>query len=422
MVTLSTPTGAARHHDLMWIRARVASGAYDIEPRIANVAVNVLRCSQQETVSDERLDDPGSVRAGRPNQRYTLARQALLVPPDAERSNDATFPDEPVIVAVAGERWERVDAFDASAPASRHFTLDADTGSICFGNGVNGRIPARGEEIRAESYRTCAGAAGNVAANQRWRFRREDLGAILRNSAAAVGGADPETLAELELRGQAALRRPERAVTSADIERVALATPHVHVARAKAIAHCPHPESITVVVLPKVRPRRARLSTHVSGAFRRAVERHLERHRLLCDELHVAAPVFVDVAVRARLRLVKGAGPAMVIARAREALDRFLRGDLDLTQPSAAAESAAAAPTPCPTRWPFGRAVMLSEIYAVLEGVRGVDTAWAVELDGRRDGAIVSRDAARGIPLPPTGLVVPGAHQIVVDDRRGARA
>jgi hypothetical protein len=64
---------------------------------------------------------------------------------------------------------------------------------------------------------------------------------------------------------------------------------------------------------------------------------------------------------------------------------------------------------------------MLSEIYAVLEGVKGVDTVWAVELTGRQAGAIVPRDAANGIPLPPIALAVAGAHQLVVDERPGSR-
>ena len=413
VVTLAMPRGAARHHHLMWLRARLASGAYDIEPRVANVAVNVLPCSQQESVSDERLDDAASVQAGGPNQTYRLRRAPLLVPSDPTA--------EPVIVTVDGDRWQRVDSFDASAPGSQHFVLDLDQGVIEFGNGLNGRIPAKGQDIRAASYRTCAGAAGNVAANQRWRFRREDIGgATLRSHAAAAGGADPESVAELELRGQAAFRRPARAVTAADIERVAIATPHVHVARAKAIPNCPHPESITVVVLPKVRPGRPRQSTRVSEAFRRSVQRHLERHRLLCDELHVTPPVFVAIGVRARLRLVKGAGPALVIARAREQLDRFLRGDLDLSDVPSQDRSPAA--TACPTRWPFGRAVMLSEIYAVLERVRGVDTVWAVELSGRQGGVTVPRDAANGIPLSPIALAVAGTHELLIDERNGGRA
>jgi Baseplate J-like protein len=471
-VTLPTPPAANRRQGAVWIRSRIVHGAYDIEPRLRNVAVNVIPCSQKETVRDERV----ATGNGRPDQVHSLARRPLLlptdVPPTALVSSDVadwprlmsearrTHPAlgarlfdlrsasgdgsdteyrrvrelnhdvagalaalgpllgrEAVVVTVDDERWQRVESFDGSHPASTHFVLDSESGRLLFGNGLNGRIPAEGEEIRAVWYQTSAGNKGNVAADQRWRSRTADVtGVTLRNVAAAAGGADPETIAELELRGQAALRRPWRAVTQRDLERLALATPHVHVARAKAIANCPQPEMLTVVVLPKVRPGRKRPPTHVSQAFLAAVRRHLERRRLICDSLSVIAPIFIEVRVSARLRLVKGASPTAVLDRAREALDRFFRGELDLARVAATPETVLAS-SPCPTRWPFGRAVVPSEIYAVLDTVKGVDTVWNVVLRAQRGSEIVRPDGSGAIPLPPVGLVVAAAHDVAIDDR-----
>jgi predicted phage baseplate assembly protein len=325
---------------------------------------------------------------------------------------------DPVVVTVDGELWEPVDSFALSHSESRHFVVDVDAGRVLFGNGLNGRIPAKDADIRAVWYRTCAGVRGNVAANHPWRAADGwPAGVTLQNIAAASGGAEPETLDALELRAQASLRRPNRGVTSRDLERLAIETPVVHVARARAVVNWPQPEMITVVVLPKGRPGRVRPRADVSAAFLEQVRRHLERHRLLCDQLRVIAPVFVEVSVKASLRLVKGASPASVIARASEALDRFFRGELDLSRDTRV-PSLPPLVSPCPTRWPFGRAVRVSEVYAALESVVGVDTVWGLELQGRIGTVAVPRDRANGIPLPSIGLVLSGTHDLVVEEPR----
>jgi predicted phage baseplate assembly protein len=253
-----------------------------------------------------------------------------------------------------------------------------------------------------------------VAKGLTWKFRALAVpGVSLRNPSPAIGGADLEPLAEMELRARAQLNRPQRAVTLLDIERLALSTPHAHVARAYAIPNCPTPGRITVVVVPKIRPGRTGPPARPSDAFLAAVRRHLEERRLLCDNLRVLGPIYVEVRVAARLRLAKGAGAAAVIVRATNTLDRFFSGEdaASLDQPA----SADAAMSPCPTRWPFGRSVFPSDVYAVLDGVAGVDAASDVVLSARRNGVPIAADATGAIPVPRIGLVFAGPHDLVVD-------
>ncbi len=479
-VTLPVPKDAQPERELFWIRARIASGYYDIEPRLRQIAVNVLPCVQRETVREELLGQS----SGRPDQHFELKKGPLLFPePDPsakvtssqiaawdhvstelERANPAlaatvaqssstwqqaayrqvnalscglagganTAPDSAglaqllgsvaVVVEVDGEVWQAVGSFDDSGPTSQHYLLDVDDegASIVFGNGLNGRVPAKDEQIRALWYQVSAGGLGNVGKNMHWKFRSVGIpGVALTNPTSASGGADPESLNDLELRAQASLHRPERAVTLEDIESLALATPGVYVARAEAIPNCPTPEAITVVAVPKVRPGRTGSPMPPSKAFLGAVRNHLEQRRLLCDNLRVIGPPYIEVRVSATLRVTKGASPAAVAERARQALDRFLTGQLQPTDRSAEfaddPQRAAALQSPCPTRWPFGRSVFLSEVYAILDDVPGVDFATNVVLRAWRGTIPVVADQAGAIPVPRTGLVFAGPHELIAE-------
>jgi predicted phage baseplate assembly protein len=404
-VVLPLPGDATSHRGRVWLRARIARGTYDIEPRLRHIGVNGLPCVQMETVRDELLGR-GS---GRPDQSFPLAKGPVLVP-DGE---------PPVLVEVAGERWQYVESFDDAGPSDAHYGFDPDAGRVIFGNGLNGRIPMPGQDVRARLYRTSMGRAGNVARNLTWRFRnRAVAGVTLINPEPAVGGADPESIDEMELRARALLNRPSRAVTLNDIERLALGTPYVHVARAQAVANHPRPGAIMVIAVPKIRPGRTGPPNPPSAAFLTAVQRHLQQRRLLCDDLRVVGPIYVEVTVTTRLRLRKGAGATAVIERARQAIERFLLGDSleDLQEvPDPNARQA-----PCPTRWPFGRPVYPSEVYAVLDQVGGVDSVAALSLSARSNAAAVTPDAAGAIRVPARGLVFGGAHAITVqaDSRR----
>jgi predicted phage baseplate assembly protein len=398
-VTLSVPVQAARERDLVWIRVRIVRGYYDIEPRLRQIGLNVLPCAQRETVSEERLGRGN----GRPDQVFQLANGPLLI----SESGPAA------LVEVNGQTWESVSSLDDASPASQQYVLDVASGRAIFGNGLNGQIPQPGADVRAKRYQVSSGRSGNVAKGLNWRFRTLVVpGVALTNAEPAAGGTDPESLNDLELRARAQLSRPQRAITLGDIEGLALGTPGVYVARAHAIPNCPTPERITVVAVPKVRPGRTGPPQPPSDTFLRTVRRHLQQRRLICDDLRVTGPIYIEVEVAATLRLSKGAGAAGVIERARLALDGFLSGEDDLLP--RVESSPGVDVTPCPTRWPFGRWVFPSEVYAALDRVNGVDAITNLALTARRNGAAVGADDTGAIPVPRIGLVYAGAHRLTV--------
>lgn len=326
--------------------------------------------------------------------------------------------------------WERVEDFDASGPDDPHFVLDATTGRVTFGDGVNGRIPQAysgasgqlpqpsssesGGRVRVIAYASGGGAAGNVAAGQIARIAevyhidaRDLSGALdeVKNEGAATGGSEREELEDAEARARRDLKTCYQAVTSADYETLTLATPGLRVARARAIplfapglANYPTeiaPASVTVVVVPYS----TALKPVPSPEFLRTVCRHLDRHRLVTTQVHAVAPHYVRVSVRATVLLSAGFDPVSTTAEVDRQLNNFLR-------PLPAEDD------PDGEGWPFGRAVYKSEVYQLIESVEGVDCVEKVTLEAEGTGAL--RNAQGNILIPPLSLVYAGEHTIEI--------
>ncbi|NUM68885.1 putative baseplate assembly protein, partial [candidate division KSB1 bacterium] len=296
------------------------------------------------------------------------------------------------------EDWQRVEDFESSAAGDRHYVLEVETGEVTFGNGQNGRIPGEGRSMRAYSYQTSRGSEGNVSAGLTWRIEKSGAaGARGMNVLPTSGGREPETIAEAQLRAQEEMTSRQRAVTSADFEQLALATPGLRVARAKALPNY-HPEfpklhlpgNVTVVAVPALRSNRV---TPAAGAgFLQTVQRHLEARRLVATVVHVIAPAYVEVAVRGKIFKQKKSDTKEVEKRALAALQKFLH---PLTG------------GPNQDGWTFGRP---AEIYQLLDEVEGVDHVVGIELDA----VALQQLAQKIITIPPNALVYSGEHNLEI--------
>ena len=343
---------------------------------------------------------------------------AAMCPTVAEKSPTTVVEWEPRREQTRWRDWIRVDDFDASGPEDPHFVLDARAGEVRFGDGVNGDIPPAPaseteENIRLISFQAGGGAAGNVLAEavaafaEPYGVKTDErlLELAVSNHAAAEGGLDEEPLEDAQARARRDLKTQYRAVTAEDFEYLALNTPGLRVARARAIPlfapgvkgypQAQSPASVSVVVVPygtSLRP-------FPSEGFVRTVCRHLDRHRILTTRVHVIGPEYVGVGVSATVRLHTQFGQAETLARVRRSLDNFLR-------PLPAEDD------PDGEGWPFGRTVFRSEIYQLIENVEGVDCVEKVAL--RAAGVGVARSAEGNILIPPQSLVYPGEHAVEV--------
>jgi Baseplate J-like protein len=307
--------------------------------------------------------------------------------------------------------WIRVADFDSSGPGDPHFVLDAGSGVVSFGDGINGDIPQAADDrnIRIISLQTCVGAEANVPAKTIGSLAEPfliTLPAALRELGcsqvvAASGGAGIETIEDAQVRARRDLRNHYQAVTSSDFEFLALHTPGLRVARAKAIplfsaAGKSDPQaSVTVIVLPY-----SLLAKPVpSDNFRRTVCRHLDRHRLITTRVEVVAPNYVRVSVQAIVLLKSGFDSDASHTAIIGALEGFLRPIPRIDDP-------------VNEGWPFGRTVYKSEIYELIENVDAVDCVETVVLAA--EGTSAGRDETGNISISPLSVVFSGNHQVDV--------
>ncbi|HEX3035149.1 MAG TPA: putative baseplate assembly protein, partial [Thermodesulfobacteriota bacterium] len=392
-IVLDGPSSMDKEDGLYWIRCRLEAGRYEIPPLINMVLLNTISAVQIETVKDEYL---GTVLEA-PGQTVRLKKSPVI-----EGSQKIQVQGE------SGEEdWDEVDDFEFSSPDDPHYIFNPESGEITFGNGLNGRIPLGSEKIRA-SYKTTLGPKGNIAKGQKWWIDEIGFeGIIGENLRGATGGEAAESIENAKGRARRDLGTRYRAVTSGDYEQLALSTPGLRVARAKAIPgynpdypcfpiHYPGvsiPGVVTVVVVPHAREGTV---TPVPGeGFIQTVFRHLDVHRLVTADLYVIGPEYVKVSVGCKVRLKKKSSPAEIGKRVRKALEDFLdplKGGPD------------------GNGWPFGRSAYPSEIYQVIDGVEGVDYATGISLsaEGRyqREGDVIK--------IPPIALAYSGEHQVEI--------
>jgi hypothetical protein len=346
---------------LFWIRASRRATDRPLG-RVLFVGINATEVEQAITAKTEFL----GVGTGDAGQTLTLVHPSVL-PKTAQ-----------VQVEEAGRwvDWDEVDGFEQSTSDSRDFTLDAEAGTITFGNGVRGMAPQIGQRIRVKRYRYGGGADGNVGAKAISKLSGVSQVKVV-NPLAARGGAAAETVAEALERVPGELRRHDRAVCAGDFEELALATPGANVGRANCLPLFRPPPDLSAVPAPDpnnpypqaagvvsvvVWPREDRKRPNAPLADRtllREVCQWLDARRLVTTELYVIPATYRKVAVAVGIR----AKPGYSIEALRRWVELVLRQYLAPLPPYG----------PDGHGWPLGRAVYGPELEAAALQVEGVE-------------------------------------------------
>ncbi|MBQ4551198.1 MAG: S-layer homology domain-containing protein [Oscillospiraceae bacterium] len=107
--------------------------------------------NQQYAVCEEDWNAVASRTDGSANlvryMRYANVNPKIQV--DGKLVDDPSFKavNDGVSVYVGGTQWTVVDSFENSGANDQHVVIDYSTGAIRFGDGVNGKIPAAGQQV-----------------------------------------------------------------------------------------------------------------------------------------------------------------------------------------------------------------------------------------------------------------------------------
>lgn len=401
-----------------WLRLRPAPGQPNVTLSLSWIGINAVQIDQRVTLSGRVLGSS----TGAADQVFRL--------PDV--SVDADTLSIQVEEPGQGYRpWTRVDdlaAISDDAQVARiapAFELDAEAGSLRFGDDVRGRVPERQARVRLAWGRFGGGRKGNLPAGTLAQLSARTIDGAqapplkVHQPLATEGGEDAETLIEAERRIPALLRHRERAVTSDDYKRLALETPGLRVGRVELMPRFKPrdrrfdvPGVVTVMALPwqafapapNPRPDRPFIET---------LHAHLSARAPLTTELYVIGCEYIALGLSVGIALREGHGRDRVLHDVREALKRLL-----WPLPGGGHEGQG---------WALGRSVRERELEVEISRVAGVREVTGLRLferahlPGGDDWRMVNadpRDGTRNLALSPWQL--PELLSVVVVDAPSA--
>ena len=252
-----------------------------------------------------------------------------------------------------------------SAPSDPHFVVEVDnerSAHLRFGDGELGLQPPAGLSMSAR-YRVGSGTAGNVGAEAIGRLvvaqRLSGVSISIRNPIAAVGGADPEPIAEAKLFAPHAFRTVlDRAVIAADYAEIAMRDDRIQRASADLVWSGSWYEAV-VAIDPRATTREDQLAFET--------KRRLARYRRMGHDLAAVHARYVPL----HLRLEVCALPYHERGRVKAALfDVFSARDL----------AGGGRGFFHPDNLTFGEGIYVSRIVAAAQQVAGVECARVTRL------------------------------------------
>lgn len=349
-----------------WLRVRVTDTVgdqprYTSSPQIKSVDLatvgGITSVAQCTPITNEIV---GTV-SGTPGEILQLNRFPLVSGQDL-LTIEVSTPDGWTI-------WNRVDSFAESGPTDLVFTVDDIKGQLRFGPMIRnadgspryyGATPMSGSTVRVPKYLVGGGTSGNVERGA-ISVMRTNISSVskVESIEAAAGGVDPESIESLKERAALTVRSRNRAVTALDFEQLVRAS-SPGIVRTKCVdaTELGKPGTVLVLVVPQV----------PDGVFSFEVleppiemlnelKEFLNLRRLIGTTVRIEPPKYLGVSVMVRLAAKEKSAAERVTADANNAIMRFLH-------PISGGYSGLG--------WPFGRALVVGDIYGILQNVPGV--------------------------------------------------
>lgn len=351
-----------------------SAGGFSRPPRVLRIEPNVIPIKQGQTIIRET-----QIANGLPDWNFLLEVPGLRFASE----------EKPVTLEVAEasglNTWERQERLSEYGPDDKVYELDAITGQITFGNGINGRIPPANSQVLV-TYSVSDGEEGGVARNRKWKVAGF-AGTFGVNPDPIAGGVDTSGLLEDRREARRRAREDHALVSAADIAEAAKALPLLEVARAWVPAlpnQAPRTGIVPLVVLRSRPNGEEPEQTPETAQWLNAIRRSLLARMPLGLRLMVTAPRYVEFFINAVLEANAGLKPVAV----KEAIEKELKKRLALVE----------TPTSVTPRQP-GVPVTLRDVGAWLRAIDGVKRVIQLELRGISDQKIDN-----AVVVPRNGL------------------
>jgi hypothetical protein len=372
--------------ELYWIRAVDAADKFRTQhPTVKGIYINTTLATQAESIKNEILGS-SDVSA---DQKFQFARipviteeiwvneittlseeeKKIIIKEDGkdsirESKDEAGKPTEVWV------RWKPVEDFFDSKPDSCHYVVERATGEVTFGNGVHGMVPPVGRGNIKATYQVGGGRGGNVGTSEIATLKTSiPFVSGVTNPEAAKGGSDTERMEAVFERGSHQIKHRDRAVTEEDFERIARSASS-YIARTKCYIE---DGTLRIIVIPGGEEDKPIPSL----TLRKTVEKHIKKRSLNLispERVEVEKPLYTEVSITV---VVVPDSMDVAVPLEKEILKRLKKFLHPLTG------------GPEESGWEFGRGVHISDVYALLEGIKDADHVEALELnDGPGDVAV----------------------------------
>jgi Baseplate J-like protein len=357
-------------------------------PKIGRVLLNTILATQSISIRAEILGSSD----GSENQTFNTTKMPVLpaqsldvreldIPSAADRLKiDLEEGQDAIVISrdLTGNpqeiwvRWHEVIDFYSSSNTDRHYVLNHLTGEIRFGNGISSKIPPIGTgNIRMTSYLTGGGSRGNCPAGSIVQLKTTiPYVDSVTNPIAAAAGADAETIKSLIDRAPSQIRHGGRAVTLEDYADLAIeASPEVARAQCFPLLNLKHqpfdvqntidrppqaPGAVSVIIVPRSPDPKPLPSIELIER----VQSYLIDRSIPTATIVVVGPLYIRFDVNVEVATISLQGISEIEQNINATLDQFLH---PLTGGSDN------------NGWAFGRTPHLSDFYALLESISGID-------------------------------------------------
>jgi len=286
----------------------------------------------------QTISEDVAVSDGTKYQEYILAGASII------DDTLAVYVDE----GSGEELWTEVDAFAGHGPTEKIYVVELTSDGevkILFGDNGSGAAPTVNADIRAE-YRVGGGLYGNVGADAVTELNDiiyhlgNPISVSVTNPLAASGGLEEESIADSKRKGPRSLRTRWGLVTEEDYANGAEQVDGV----AKAHAAGEGYRTVRIYIAPGA-------GGMPSQALKDAVFDYCETRKIVTTEIIVEDPIYVTVDVEGTVHV----------------FDNFTQADVEAAVLAALTEHFSF------ENRDFGQDVYLSDIYAVIDNVSGVN-------------------------------------------------